>query len=107
MIFYKDYDFTGLYDRKDLAYCPYIAALDIQYSHNLPYLWTFCFDSTFDSEGNALIIYGRTFEDLLDFLEVMKQKMRFNNNAKTKHYLVIIVDDLFTFFARVKKSASY
>lgn len=103
MIFYKDYNFTGLYDRKDLVYCPYIAALDIQYSHNLPYLWTFCFDSTFDQDGNALIIYGRTFEDLLDFLETMKEKMKFNNNSKTKHYLAIVVDDLFTFFAMVKK----
>lgn len=106
MIFYKDWDFTGVYDRHDLVYSPYVAALDIQYSHHLPYLWTFCFDSTFDTEGNALIIYGRTFDDLCDFLEVMKRRMHFSD-GKNKHYLVIIVDDLFTFFGNTKKMLPY
>ncbi len=106
MIFYKDYDFSGLFDRPDLVFSPYIAALDIQYAHNLPYLWTFCFDSCVDSEGNAIIIGGRTFEDLIDFLEIMKQKLHFSN-GKRKHYLVIIVDDLFTFFGNTKKVMPY
>ena len=106
MIFYKDYDFSGLFDRHDLVFSPYIAALDIQYSHNLPYLWTFCFDSTFDTEGNALIIFGRTFDDLLDFLETMKQRMHFSD-GKHKHFLVIMVDDLFTFFGNTKKILPY
>lgn len=106
MIYYKDYDFKGLFDRPDLVYSPYIAALDIQYAHNLPYLWTFCFDSCVDQDGNALIIGGRTFDDLIDFLEIMKQKMHFSD-GKRKHYLVIIVDDLFTFFGNTKKVLPY
>lgn len=106
MIYYKDYDFKGLFDRPDLVFSPYIAALDIQYAHNLPYLWTFCFDSCVDSDGNAIIIGGRTFDDLIDFLEIMKQKMHFSN-GKRKHFLVIIVDDLFTFFGNTKKILPY
>lgn len=106
MIYYKDYDFKGLFDRPDLVYCPYVAALDIQYSHNLPYLWTFCFDSCVDQEGNAVIIGGRTFDELIDFFEIMKAKMHFSD-GKRKHYLVIIVDDLFTFFGNTKKILLY
>lgn len=106
MIYYKDFDFKGIFDRPDLVFCPYIAALDIQYSHNIPYLWTFCFDSCVDSDGNAVIIGGRSFDDLIDFLEIMKQKMHFSD-GKRKHYLVIIVDDLFTFFGNTKKVLPY
>lgn len=100
MIYYKDYDFNNLFDRPDLVYSPYIAALDIQYSHNIPYLWTFAFDSTPD------VIGGRSFADLIDFLEIMKQRLHFSN-GKHKHYLVIIVDDLFTFFGNTKKVLPY
>lgn len=100
MIHYKSFNFKQILDRPDLVYCPYVAALDIQYAHNLPYLWTFYFDSTEDT------IYGRTFEDLIDFLEIMKVQMRFNK-GKNKHYLVIIVDDLFTFFGNTKKVLPY
>ena len=103
MIHFKDYDFSGLFDRPDLVYCPYIAALDIQYAHNLPYLWTFTFDSCVDQEGNAVIIGGRTFDDLLEFLETMKAKLHLSN-GKRKHYLVIIVDDLFTFSETRRRS---
>ena len=56
MVNYKDYDFTAILDRPDLQYSPYIAALDMQFSHHTPYLWTFGFDST---PENA---YGRSFE---------------------------------------------
>lgn len=100
MIFYKDFDFKNIYDRPDLAYSPYIAALDIQYSHNIPYLWTFCFDSTPD------VIGGRSFDDLIDFLEIMKQRLKFQD-GKRKHQLIIIVDDLFTFFGNTKKVLPY
>lgn len=106
MIHFKEYDFSGLFDRPDLVYCPYIAALDIQYAHNLPYLWTFTFDSCVDQKGNAVIIGGRTFDDLLEFLETMKAKLHLSN-GKRKHYLVIIVDDLFTFFGNTKKILPY
>ena len=106
MIHFKNYDFSGLFDRPDLVYCPYIAALDIQYAHNLPYLWTFTFDSCVDQEGNAVIVGGRTFDDLLEFLETMKTKLHLSN-GKRKHYLVIIVDDLFTFFGNTKKILPY
>lgn len=100
MIHYKSFNFKSILDRPDLVYCPYVAALDIQYAHNLPYLWTFYFDSTDET------IYGRTFEDLIDFLEIMKTAMRFSS-GKNKHYLVIIVDDLFTFFGNTKKVLPY
>ena len=100
MIFYKDFNFNQILDRPDLVFCPYVAALDIQYAHNIPYLWTFYFDRTDDT------IYGRSFDDLIDFLELMKLKLHFNN-GKNKHYLVIIVDDLFTFFGNTKKALPY
>ena len=100
MTYYKDFNFKSILDRPDLVYCPYVATLDIQYAHNIPYLWTFYFDSTNET------IYGRTFEDLICFLEDMKVKMKFSN-GKNKHYLVIIVEDLFTFFGNTKKVLPY
>lgn len=97
MIYYKDYDYSILYDRPDLAFSPYIAALDIQFSHFVPYLWTFCIDST------GVVAYGRSFAELRDFLEILKSKL----HLSADHILLIIVDDLFTFFGATKKELPY
>lgn len=97
MIYYKDYDYSIIYDRPDLAYSPYIGALDIQYAHYSPYLWTFCIDST------GVTAYGRTFDELEDFLRILKKKMRLSAD----HVLVIIVEDLVSFFGNTKKELDY
>lgn len=97
MIYYKDYDYSVILDRPDLAYSPYIAALDIQYAHFSPYLWTFTLDST------RVTAYGRTFDELRDFLKILKKKMRLSAD----HVLVIIVEDLFSFFGSTKKELPY
>ena len=101
MTYYKDYNYNQIMDRSDLQYSPYVAALDIQYAHNVPYLWSFMIDSTEE------IAFGRSFEDLLDFLETLKKRMHLSNADKREHYLVIIVEDLFAFFARTKKILPY
>lgn len=101
MIHYKDYDYNQIKDRSDLQYSPYVAALDIQYSHNAPYLWTFMIDST------EQIAFGRSFDDLLNFLEELKKRMHLSNVERREHYLVVIVEDLFSFFARTKKVLPY
>lgn len=97
MIHYKDYDYSVIFDRPDLAFSPYIAALDIQYAHYTPYLWTFTIDST------RVTAYGRTFDELRDFLKILKKKMRLSAD----HVLVIIVEDLFSFFGSTKKELPY
>ena len=97
MINYKDFNFNNILDRTDLVFCPYIASLDIQYSHYLPYLWTFCFDSTGE------VVFGRSFNDLIEFLEIMRDKMHFSDT----HKLVIIVPNLSEFFGNTKKILSY
>jgi len=97
VIYYKDYDYSVILDRPDLAYSPYIAALDIQYAHFSPYLWTFTLDST------RVTAYGRTFDELRDFLKILKKKMRLSAD----HVLVIIVEDLFSFFGSTKKELPY
>lgn len=97
MIYYKKYDFSIIMDRPDLAFSPYVAALDIQYSHFSPYLWTFTIDST------RVTAYGRTFDELRDFLKILKKKMRLSAD----HVLVIIVEDLFSFFGNTKKELEY
>ena len=101
MIHYLDFDYSIILDRADLSFSPYIAALDIQYSHHTPYLWTFTLDST------GAVAYGRTFGDLIEFLETLKQKMHLCNSDYKKHFLVVIVDDLFTFFGNTKKVLPY
>ena len=97
MIYYKEFDFSIIYDRPDLAFSPYIAALDIQYAHNSPYLWTFTLDST------RAVAYGRTFEELKDWLNILKKRMRLSAD----HVLLIIVEDLITFFGNTKKELDY
>lgn len=97
MIYYKQYDYSVIYDRPDLAYSPYIAALDIQYAHFTPYLWTFTLDST------RVTAYGRTFDELRDFLNILQKKMRLSAD----HVLVVIVEDLVTFFGSTKKELAY
>lgn len=101
MTYYTDYDYSQIKDRSDLQYSPYIAALDIQYSHNAPYLWSFMIDST------DQIAYGRSFTDLLDFMLQLKQRMHISDIAGHEHYLVIMVEDLFAFFANTKKVLPY
>lgn len=91
MTHYKEYTLS-LLDRMDLAYSVYIAALDIQYNFDLPYLWTFCFDMTGE------IIYGRTWNDLIEFFEILH-----NNGYDYDHKLIVYLNDLTQFFTYVKK----
>ena len=97
LIKYNDYDFADILDRPDLVWSPYIAALDIRYCNFMPYLWCFTFDST------GIIIYGRTFDDLSDFFKIMANKMQFTPD----HKLMIMVDNLSSFFGNTKKIFNY
>lgn len=87
MTYYKDYQLQ-LLDRLDLKYSVYIAGLDIQYSCDLPYLWTFCFDCTGE------VIYGRTWEDLRQFFRLLEEDGKFGYD----HKLLVYVNDLTEFF---------
>ena len=106
-IYYENYDYTQILDRPDLQYSPYVAALDIQYSHNAPYLWTFTLDST-GIDGADPIAYGRSFAELLEFLHELKRRMKLmRKSEREKHCLIVIVADLFRFFAQTKKALPY
>ena len=101
MIYYKDYDYSIILDRPDLAYSPYIAALDLQLSHHTPYLWSFTLDST------GAVAYGRTFAELIEFLQELKEHMHLSCSSDYKHLLIVMVPDLFTFFGATKKVLPY
>lgn len=87
MTHYKEFTNT-LIDRVDLKYSVYIAALDMQFAADLPYLWTFCFDMTGE------VYYGRTFEDLREFLKLLEDVGKFTED----HKLLVYVNDLTEFF---------
>lgn len=107
MIYYKDYDYSQILDRKDLTYSPYIAALDMQFSHHKPYLWSFMLDST-GSASQDPIAYGRSYEELIDFLQRLKKHLNLHRTNDTdKHLMIVMIDDLFTFFAATKKDLPY
>ena len=91
MIFYKDYQYD-LLDRLELKYSVYVAALDMQFNYDLPYLWTFCFDMTGE------VIFGRNWEDLNAWFEMLDQ---FGYNYD--HKLIVYVNDLTQFFTYSKK----
>ena len=91
----KDF-LMNIKDRYDLEYSPYVGAIDIQYAHYAPYLWSFTLD-------NVGTVTGRTFDDLRDFLELLRKRMQLSPD----HKLVIIVDDLSTFFGNTKKELPY
>lgn len=95
MTFYKDYQYS-LLDRPDLKTSVYLAALDVQYCCDIPYLWCFTFDSTGE------VIYGRSFDDLLDWFEQMRT-YGFNDD----HKLYIYLNDLSQFFCYTKKYIDY
>lgn len=106
-IFFRNYDYTQILDRADLQYSPYVAALDIQYAHHAPYLWTFTLDST-GSDGADPIAYGRSFEELIEFLRELARRMKLmHKSEREKHCLIVIVADLFKFFAQTKKVLPY
>ena len=90
MTFYKDYTFD-LIDRMELKYSVYVAALDMQFNFDLPYLWTFAFDMTGE------VIYGRNWEDLLQFFKMLHD-FGFNYD----HTLIIYLNDLTQFFTYSK-----
>jgi len=96
MLNYKELDFSQIYDRKDLAFSPYIAALDIEYSHFSPYLWSFCFDT-----GKA--VHGRNWDDLKDFFKMLIDRL----SLSPAHKLLIIVPNLPEFFDYTKKILPY
>ena len=87
MTLYTDYTFS-LLDRIELKYSVYIAALDIQFACDLPYLWTFCFDLTGE------IIYGRSWEDLRRFFLRLQEEGGYNED----HKLLVYLNDLTKFF---------
>lgn len=91
MTFYKDYEYN-LLDRMDLSYSVYVAALDVQYCCDLPYLWTFCFDLTGE------VIYGRNWDQLNEFFEKLE-----NFGYSPDHRLIIYLNDLTQFFTYCKK----
>lgn len=63
MIHYKSYDMSGIRDKYKNTYSKHIAAIDVQYSHNAPYIWAFALSAMPDK-----IAYGRTWEELREFL---------------------------------------
>lgn len=91
MTYYQDYTFN-LLDRMELKYSIYVAALDVQYNHDLPYLWTFTFDLTSE------IIFGRTWDHLNQFIDMLHD-FGFSDD----HRLLIYLDDLTQFFCYAKK----
>lgn len=95
MTFYRDYQYS-LLDRMDLKTSVYLAALDVQYCCDLPYLWCFTFDSTGE------VIYGRNFEDLLEWFEQLRQY-----GFKEDHRIYIFLNDLSQFFCYTKKHIDY
>lgn len=86
MTFYKNYTYA-LLDRMEMKYSIYIAALDMQFSCDLPYLWTFTFDLTGE------IIYGRNWADLNEFFDLLEQY-----GYNSEHRLIIYLNDLTQFF---------
>lgn len=92
---FKNYKYD-LLDRMDLKYSIYIGGLDVQYSHDVPYLWTFCFDLTGE------VISGRTWDDLVSWFEKLEE---FGYNAD--HKLIIYLNDLSQFFHFSKKEVFY
>lgn len=91
MTFYKDYE-NNLFDRMELKYSVYVAALDIQFNNHLPYLWTFCFDMTGE------VVFGRNWDDLKKWFEMLET---FGYNYD--HKLLVYVNDLTQFFTYAKK----
>ena len=96
MIDYSMFDWKNIQDRTDLAFSPYIAAIDIQYAHYSPYVWSF----TLDSVGTAT---GRTWKELRSFLHRLQNKMQLSKD----HVLVIVAPDLSAFFGNTKKELDY
>ena len=89
MTHFKEYiPSIHLMDRLDLKYSVYVAGLDIQFSQDLPYLWTFCFDCTGE------VIYGRTWKDLNEFFQLLEDQAGFGYD----HKLLVYVNDLTQFF---------
>lgn len=86
MIFFEDYQYN-LLDRMELKYSVYVAALDMQYNNDLPYLWTFTFDLTGE------IIYGRNWQQLREFF-----KMLHDFGLTEDHKLLVYLNDLTQFF---------
>lgn len=91
MTFFKNYEYS-LLDRMDLKTSVYIAALDIQFCCDLPYLWCFCFDLTGE------VIFGRNWNDLNEFFEMLE-----NFGFDYDHRLYVYLDDLSKFFCYSKK----
>ena len=79
---------NNLLDRMDLKYSVYIAGLDVQFSADLPYLWTFCFDCTGE------VFYGRDWKDLNEFFSILEEKAKFTYD----HKLLVYINDLTRFF---------
>lgn len=103
MTTFQEYEKQGMikkikmFDIKRHAFCTYLAALDIQYSHHTPYIWTWCFD------GTQEVIYGRTWDDLKQWINYVINALELSK----EHKLVVCVEDLAEFFQYSKKILSY
>ena len=84
---YKQFERLQL-DRYDLKWSVYVAALDVQFSQHLPYLWTFTFDCTGE------VFFGRTWDNLRDFFELLETEGGFSDS----HKVLVYVNDLTEFF---------
>lgn len=84
---YKQYEKQPL-DRYDLKWSVYIAALDVQFANHLPYFWTFCLDCTGE------VFFGRSWQDLREFFDILESEGGFGYN----HKILVYVNDLTEFF---------
>ena len=99
MTHYKNFDFSVLHNRLDVHYLDTIAALDVVVSDaGLISLWGFCLDNAPQSH-----VYGRTLDDLADFLEMLQDVYKLHSN----HKIVCFVDDLPGLFWRTHKKIRY
>lgn len=87
MTHYKQFERLQL-DRYDLKWSVYVAALDVQFSQHLPYLWTFTFDSTGE------VYFGRSWDDLREFFDLLESEGGFSYS----HKILVYVNDLTQFF---------
>lgn len=113
----NEFNWSEILDRSDLEYSVYIAALDIQYSHDIPYLWAFKLDSV------DQIVIGRSWEELREFFRILSQRMHTHINLTmpprdsngryvgkehySGHILKVIVEDMPRFFQYAKKELPF
>ena len=111
MISFKSFKLTDIADNQKLQYCKFIGALDIQFSHFTPCLWTFNFSSSVET------VYGRTWEDLRAWFRRLADHFKLSIKCTCEnpdepekvegHMLKIFIEDLATFFQMSKTELDY